>query len=815
VPQRSRRAPAPGTELGSSVDKVDPAVAPNAAAPVDWRDKLIDSLDQLAGQLPRTCTAPEARIHDEVVLLLVQLCSSALSDERGSSRYLAPIRARLDSPDPESAWAELWALLSGLDREWLEAKVDCELLRQFVFSPSILRGLLSWVSEMARQASLTPDGPVQQFGALHECLLSIRFERLSSAARRTRKSRAWLRPARVLRWEPEIRAKRLQRELALSKHSVDTFGPALARASTRRDVEHALDKLFDARVPGRAEGDWVVQPSSQRRQRGAHYTPWALCVQLVERTLAPIVAALPEPRSRSLLELRLCDPAMGAGAFLVAAGGYLSELLALAWRAEASQQSLLEASAVLATARREVARAVLFGVDKNPMAVSLARLTLSWFAGTAGSTRWLRECLRAGDALIGNACASAVPPEQAQAGSNSLDWPTAFPAVFARENPGFDAVLGNPPWVAYVGRAAQPLAPAVAAYYAANNPAFKRYRTLHGLFVYRSAALLRQGGRLGLILPTSVADLQGYSATRAAHDSLCAVDPELPDWGDDAFAEVFQPAMALLSTRQSGSAREAPAVWPLAHADLGGVARGLLERLRRLPPFPRELFGERGFQTTQDDQAHLRRAAQPVPPFSAALREGADIGEFRALTPQLFADPELLAARLRAPADWQQVAILIRQTARFPIAARADGAAFRNSVLAGFKHPEWSAELLVCLLNSNLMRWFHYTLQRDARQGMPQLKIGHLRALPALPAQAGNVRHRLTALGACLSTRNDGIRSQERAELELAMSEAFGLTNAERELVAAWAVAHPPPVSRRRFPPPAERRPVDLPSGVC
>jgi hypothetical protein len=799
---------APGAPPGGG-SPLDPGASPLLQ---DWRDQLEDTLDQIAGELPEDCRCSEALLHDELVLLLVQLAYAALLDAQGGSAHLRGLRGTLESPDAERAWSELLALIQTLKCEWLDASPTFPVLAQCVFSASAVRSLVDWMEHMARQASGSEDGPVRQLGALHETLLGVRFERLISSARRLRKGRAWIRPARVLSWAPELRAKRLQRELGLSKHSVDAFGPKLARATTRQAVELALEALFETRIPARAAGSWVVQPSSQRRHRGAHYTPRALCEELVQRTLAPILAQLPEPRSRALLELRVCDPALGAGAFLIAAADYLAERLEQAWRAEGARSPQDPPDAErrgLADARREVASRVLFGVDKNPLAVALARLTLSLFAfGPSTTASCLRQSLRVGDALIGDsakadeaASFARLTSQVPDCGALGLHWAAIFPQAFERANPGFDAVIGNPPWVAYVGRAAQPIAPAIAAYYAATNPAFKRYRTLHGLFVYRSAALLREGGRLGLVLPTSVADLEGYSATRAAHDALCSVDTELPDWGDGAFAEVFQPAMALLSTRRSSSDRGGgSALWPLAREDLGGTQRGLLDRLRGLPVFPRELFGERGFQTTRDDQAYLTRSCRPLSASAVALREGADIGEFRALVPQLFADSERLGPRLRPATEWQKVALLIRQTARFPIAAYADGAAFRNSVLAGFESPEWPAAVLLCLLNSSLLRWFHFTLQRDARQGMPQMKIGHLRALPALPANAPRARQALLALGARIAARNDGIRADERAELEDQVNDAFALDGAEREVVATWALTHPPPISRRRTP---------------
>src|SRR5690606_19370407 len=269
------------------------------------------------------------------------------------------------------------------------------------------------------------------------------------------------------------------------------------------------------------------------------------------------------------------------------------------------------------------------------------------------------------DALLGALGSPCPPPPAGAGGEGGLDWRAAFADVFHRGNPGFDAIVGNPPWVAYVGRAAQPLAPELAAYYLATSPAFRGYRTLHGLFVYRCSELLRAGARLVLVLPTSVAVLAGYAATRAAHDALCSVDAELPDWGDGAFDGVFQPCMALLSTRRAPAEPEAPVaaaagvarapaaagaaparVWPLRNDALGALERRLLERLARLPRLPPEAFGERGFQTTEDDLAHLSRRPRARAPYVVALREGADIGEFRALPPQLFADPARFEGRL-------------------------------------------------------------------------------------------------------------------------------------------------------------------------
>lgn len=745
-------------------------------------------------------------------MLLIQLTAAAIAAQTRSST-----RSEGDDAPGGSAWPRLLAVLARQRPSWLEVGdgPDFPALAAAPVSDETVSRLRDVGASVAKLTRAGLAAPTEQLGALHETLLTLRFERLSARGVRLAANRHWVQPERVLDWPAPLRAKRLAREAELSKRAVETLSDALAAATSGGEIERALEPLLHERSGARPAGSWVLQPGLLRRRSGAHYTPWPLCVALVEQTLAPLLRDLAKPRSEALLGLKVCDPAMGVGAFLVASGDYLAHALERALDAEADKRSRGAGHAL--QARKLVVERVLLGVDKNPVAVALARLALSLFVDpTLCTPLALERTLRAGDALVGTglepALADEAPPRsrrgQRQLHSVArvlgdprhapLDWAAAFPQAFARSEPGLDALLGNPPWVAFVGRAAQPLEPDLFDYFAATNPAFKRYRTLHGLFVYRCATLLRPRGRLGLILPTSVADLAGYSETRRAHDGLCEVDACLPDWGDGAFDGVFQPAMALVSTRRSQPSLPSSSVWPLAGCELGPCERALLERLKALPKLPSHLFGERGFQTTEEDQAYLRRSPQASATFRVALREGSDVREFRAAEPSLFVDPDAVVGRLRAAEQWRRVALLIRQTARFPIAALSDGQAFRNSILAGFSDEVWPAPLLLVYLNSALARWLHYTVHRDAREGMPQLKIAHLRALPALPREQAGLVAELEGTGASLARRNLGVAAGERALLDRLVCDAFGLDAHERAAVMGWASAHPPPEPRAR-----------------
>ncbi len=448
----------------------------------------------------------------------------------------------------------------------------------------------------------------------------------------------------------------------------------------------------------------------------------------------------------------------------------------------------------LVHARRLVAQRCLYGVDRNALAVDIARLSLWLVTGAREQPfSFVDHALRHGDALVGfrGEASPAVLATLAALDEHHVPfhWEIELSEVFAGGRGGFDAIVGNPPWVSYAGRAAQPLARELRDLYAATSPAFHGYRNLQGVFVHRAATLLRPGGRLGMVLPTSMSDLGGYEPSRRAHDALCLCDDALPDFGNGAFAGVFQPAMGLLSTRRTAPVAVAEAgPWPLQRTDLDAETAALLDQIGALPRLPPRLFGERGFQSTGDDVDRLQRLDEPTRAFATAVRVGGNVEPFLRRPAQLYCDPRTFGTRFRAEADWRGVKLLIRQTARYPMVALSDGQAFRNSILAGFSDGDHSEHLLLAYLNSAPIRWFHYQRHRDARQGMPQLKIAHLRALPA-PPPGSPALPPLQHLGRTLGERNSGISATEQEAIDGLVADALDLGVRARRRIAAWAAS--------------------------
>ena len=119
--------------------------------------------------------------------------------------------------------------------------------------------------------------------------------------------------------------------------------------------------------------------------------------------MKPIFERLGEhPRPEQILDLKICDPAMGSGAFLVEACRFLGEKLVEAWNHYKELPAVPPDEDPSLFARRLVAQRCLYGVDINPFATDLAKLSL-WLVTLAKDHpfTFLDHALRSGDSLVG------------------------------------------------------------------------------------------------------------------------------------------------------------------------------------------------------------------------------------------------------------------------------------------------------------------------------------------------------------------------------------------------------------------------------
>lgn len=186
-------------------------------------------------------------------------------------------------------------------------------------------------------------------------------------------------------------------QLGAVYESVLDYRPRVARRA--RETPPARGRIGRSAGPSDRPVIELAPGSGARKATGTFYTPRAITTYLVRRVLAPLVdGASPD----EVLGLRVVDPAMGSGAFLVAACRFLADAYEAAVTNAGGCHPSDISDADRRGFRRLVAQRCLYGVDRNPIAVQLARLSL-WLCTLAPERplTFLDHRLLTGDSLIG------------------------------------------------------------------------------------------------------------------------------------------------------------------------------------------------------------------------------------------------------------------------------------------------------------------------------------------------------------------------------------------------------------------------------
>ena len=266
---------------------------------------------------------------------------------------------------------------------------------------------------------------VEQIGSVYETMMGFRVDTATGKSIAIRAEKRHGAPTTInleaLLSESGAKREKWLQDKAGRKLS-DAVKKGVKDATSLEGLHSALHKVVDQRatpdiVP---PGSLILQPSEARRKSGSHYTPRSLTEPIVRTTLEPILARLASeaplalrgergggegsrtPTSEQILDLKVCDPAMGSGAFLVETCRQLAEALIESWQAHGGRPAIPVDEDEVIFARRMVAQRCLYGVDKNPMAVDLAKVSL-WLATLAKghAFTFLDHSLKCGDSLVG------------------------------------------------------------------------------------------------------------------------------------------------------------------------------------------------------------------------------------------------------------------------------------------------------------------------------------------------------------------------------------------------------------------------------
>lgn len=173
-------------------------------------------------------------------------------------------------------------------------------------------------------------------------------------------------------------------QLTTVTHEGKGRGRSLRRAVDYRHLgAEELGSVYEAllelhpRVDGR-HFSLELAAGNERKTTGSYYTPTPLIRELLTSALDPVLdeASAAENPEEALLNLKVIDPAAGSGHFLIAAAHRIARRLA-AVRSEEDEPSPDD----LRSALREVIGRCIYGVDVNPMAVELCKVSL-WMEAT-------------------------------------------------------------------------------------------------------------------------------------------------------------------------------------------------------------------------------------------------------------------------------------------------------------------------------------------------------------------------------------------------------------------------------------------------
>lgn len=508
----------------------------------------------------------------------------------------------------------------------------------------------------------------------------------------------------------------------------------------------------------------------RRRAAGAFYTPEAVARELVERTFETVEKEWPT----------VVDPACGDGALLVAG------LEALVRRYGEGE-------------RGRIARACVFGVDVDPLAVAAARRRVATAAGI--DEEEVGENIRCGDAILGE----DAPAELGRA----VAWAREFPRVFARG--GFSAVIGNPPYVDAQRMTRQ--SAALRRYCAQRYEAAAGNWDLFCVFVELALKLLAPGGRCGLIVPNKLASsryaeaarrvlaregrlvrVQDYSEvavfaaqvyplvvvaekSRAREDDVCVHETMRIEGGVVAVSERRE-----VPLRELGPARP----WAIVRR---GDAGAIVEAVRRVGRPLGEIAAVWGAATVAEAYA----IAELVSEGEAGLRvvNSGTIDRYECLWGHVrtrylgrtYLRPVVAEERLaQLPARRLQQArapkVIVSGMTR-SLEAIAD---VHGEVLAGKSTTivTWDGDLrlLLALLNSRVTDVYYQQVFGGDRLARGYLRVGppQLRQVPVFDPRAGEEKTVERIVGLVGVMMAEGYSAERDAEIEALVGELYGVT---------------------------------------
>jgi type I restriction-modification system DNA methylase subunit len=227
-----------------------------------------------------------------------------------------------------------------------------------------------------------------------------------------------------------------------------------------------------------------VSDIGKRKQEGIYYTPQWVVNFIISRTVR---VAFKGQNLKSARKIKVLDPSCGSGTFLIAA---FDEIV--------RQVGISEARNLTYEERRDLFLSCIFGVDKDDRACDIAKLNISLR---------LAERAKKLPSFSGNiVCGDSLLPDD-EVSSKGGSWEARFPEICGVNKPGFDVIIGNPPYLSTKDMDNEEYKTALTKHY-------EYLDDLYSLFIRLCDKLISPNGLWSMILPNTFFTLVNYQRIR-------------------------------------------------------------------------------------------------------------------------------------------------------------------------------------------------------------------------------------------------------------------------------------------------------------
>ena len=526
--------------------------------------------------------------------------------------------------------------------------------------------------------------------------------------------------------------------------------------------ENSLNEIEN--ITAELEGQEIDKSKNKRKKDGVFYTPKYITKYIVDNSVGKLcdeqkaeLSIVDEEYAKGrknrkkdtikqldknlqayrnwLLNITICDPACGSGAFLNQALEFLMEEHAYI---DELESQLLGHAFEFPGVENHILEKNIFGVDINEESVDIAKLSL-----------WLRTAQRGRKLTTLNnniKCGNSLIDDKVIAGDKAFNWKNEFPNVF--EKGGFDVIIGNPPYVL--------CQPSNTPEYLLNS--YKEYEVasykidLFHLFFERGINILMEKGTLGFITPNTyltnkyIQPLRNYILKKS---DICNVvtheEAVFADASVDVATIIFQKQktdnnnIVLLESKNNmiyevGNKKQIE--WENESNNIFNVRTGFeinTEKTLQLGDICKTYFGI---------QAYDRKSSISEEKLDDKYIEVIDGGD---IFPYIYSKPtkyfNYKEENIKSGGDWNvynQERIVIRQIGHTPIVGMCKtGILGSNTLYSVFpKDENYNLKYLLCILNSKMLKQHWITKYSDGKQLFPKIKGYQLKELPIAKANS-------------------------------------------------------------------------------